>query len=130
MVQSSVIHVVDDDAALRDSLGMLLECEGFAVRLYESASAFMHDAAPDATDCLLVDMYMPGMRGLELVERLRKDGMTIPVIIMTAVPDPWLKDAVQRIGAILLEKPFRDGELMSCVAQASGTGRDRRPADR
>jgi two-component system response regulator FixJ len=120
MVAQPVIYVIDDDDAVRDSLHMLLESHGFPVRTYASGSAFLRDVPTDASACLLIDVNMPDMNGLELLDELRKRGVTIPAIFMTGGLTTTIPPSVDRTEARLVEKPFRAAELIGCVEMAVG----------
>jgi two-component system response regulator FixJ len=120
---------VDDDDAVRDSIRMLLECEGFTVRTYASGAAFLREARPDRNSCVVIDVAMPGMSGLELLDQLRWYGITIPAIVMTGALDARIRSAVDRARAILLEKPFQVGELVGCIERALSRERSERLRD-
>lgn len=120
MRMEPVVFVIDDDMAVRHSICVLLESRGIAARPYASAAAFLTDLSA-AQGCLLVDVAMPGMTGLDLLDRLRDSGIAIPAIVMTGTPTRLVQRSVDRVGATLLRKPFRSGELMACVKQALAT---------
>ena len=126
MPEEWVVYVVDDDDMVRDSLCMLLESHGIAARPYASGVAFLGDL-PLEHGCLLVDVNMPGMNGLELLDQLRGRGIAIQAIVMTGAPASWIRLAVDRAGATLLQKPFRSGELIACVENAFGRSQARDP---
>lgn len=118
-----VLYVVDDDAAVRSSLKFALELEGLEVRVYEGGAQVLADPDPGVADCLIVDQYMPGMGGLELVEALHRRGLDIPTILITARPSSRL---LLRAGGMgirwVLEKPLSDGALLDCIRRALGSG--------
>lgn len=115
----SVVHVVDDDGAVRDSTRALLESYGIEVRDYASAGEFLACGQVLTRGCVLLDLHMPGMSGLELLEVLRKQGSKLSVIITTGRGDPALKERAVRAGAMtLLDKPVDAGCLLECVALA------------
>ncbi|MGO8914285.1 MAG: response regulator transcription factor [Stellaceae bacterium] len=116
MERGAIIYVIDDDDAVRDSLRALLECEGFTAVDFASCAAFLRHAPLQSRDCLVLDLHMPGMGGLELLERLRRDGIITAAILMTGRPDPAIAQAAARAGAPLLEKPFRVGDLLRAIA--------------
>ena len=87
MNDKTVVHVVDDDAAMRDSMAFLLDVNGFKPRVYDSASAFLAESPIDALSCVVSDIRMPGMNGIELVRKLKSDGSACPVILVTGHGD-------------------------------------------
>lgn len=109
------VHVIDDDEAVRDSLGMLLEVEGFVAQTWASCVAFLRGAQLDGNCCLLVDNHMPGMSGVALLEQLRQDGVIVPALVMTGLASAGIRHAVDRLGARLLEKPFQIGEVVRLI---------------
>jgi FixJ family two-component response regulator len=113
-----IIYLVDDDEALRDSLVWLLESQGFKVEAFASAEAFLRVWRPEFNGCLLLDVRMPGMSGLELHERLRAHYCTLPVIFITGHGDVPMAVAALKKGAIdFIEKPFNDAELLRLVGK-------------
>src|SRR6185503_12546998 len=83
MSDKTVIHVIDDDAAMRDSLAFLLDVNGFKPQVYESADTFLKGEGADAASCVVSDIRMPGMTGVELVRKLKGGGSSCPVILIT-----------------------------------------------
>jgi len=119
MADTDLIHIVDDDASVRDSLAMLLEAAGFSTRTYESAESFLIAAAEHATGCVLTDVRMPGLDGLAMQRRLAEQGSTLPVIVMTGHGDVPIAVAALKTGAVdFLEKPFDDTHLLKAVGDA------------
>jgi RNA polymerase sigma factor (sigma-70 family) len=113
-----IIYLVDDDEALRDSLVWLLESQGFKVEAFASAEDFLRAWRPEFNGCLLLDVRMPGMSGLELHERLRAQYCTLPVIFITGHGDVPMAVAALKKGAVdFIEKPFNDAELLRLVSQ-------------
>jgi two-component system response regulator FixJ len=118
MSGTATVHVVDDDAAMRDSLRMLLEAAGFAVRTFDSASAFLA-SGPMGLGCVLTDVRMPEIDGLALLRRLRERGVHLPVIVMTGQGDIAIAVQAMKAGAIdFLEKPFDDATLIEVLGKA------------
>jgi two-component system response regulator FixJ len=112
-----VIAIVDDDAEMRDALCDLLLVEGLASRAFESAEAFLEAYAPGAFVCVVSDVRMPGMTGLELLARLKQSDPDLPVIVVTAATDPQAPQKALDGGArAFLAKPVRDAELLGHLA--------------
>jgi two-component system response regulator FixJ len=119
MAEPPLIHVVDDDASVRDSLALLLESAGFQVRAYDSAVQFLAAASPGGVGCVLTDVQMPELNGLELQQRMGSLGIRLPVIVMTGHADvPIAVQALKAGAADFLEKPFDDDQLLSAVQRA------------
>jgi two-component system, LuxR family, response regulator FixJ len=113
------VHVIDDDDAMRESLEFLLGVRGFEVRLYESALAFLEAAAEAPGDCILSDIGMPGMSGMELVRALADRGSTTPVVLMTGQGDVPIAVEAMKAGVVdFIEKPFLDDVLLAALQAA------------
>lgn len=119
MSSSQIVHVVDDDVAVRQSLAFLLSTAGYAVRVHESAVAFLA-ALPDVRDgCVVTDIRMPGMDGLELQRQLRTLKVGLPVIVITGHGDIALAVQAMKAGAVdFIEKPFDDEVLLAAIRTA------------
>ena len=115
----AVVHVIDDDEAMRELLAFLLGAVGMEVRTYESALGFL-DVAPNAeAGCVITDVRMPGLSGVDLLRRLRELKLGIPVIVITGHGDVPLAVEAMKIGALdFLEKPFDDEVLLASVRSA------------
>jgi two-component system, LuxR family, response regulator FixJ len=125
MNDKTVVHVVDDDAAMRDSMAFLLDVNGFKPQVYDSASAFLAESPIDALSCVVSDIRMPGMNGIELVRELKSKGSTSPVILITGHGDVALAVEAMKAGAAdFIEKPFDDAVLLGAIRSAL----DARPA--
>jgi two-component system response regulator FixJ len=119
MAASGVVHVIDDDADVRQSLAFLLSTAGLAVQVHESAVAFLRALPGIPEGCVVTDIRMPGMDGLELQRRLRELKAALPVIVMTGHGDVRLAVEAMKTGAIdFIEKPFDDEVLLSAVRSA------------
>ena len=119
MADSDLVHVVDDDVDVRKSLGFLLATADFAVRLYESATAFLSTATSNLDGCIVTDVRMPGIDGIEFLRQLRASGHTIPVIVMTGHADVALAVQAMKEGAAdFIEKPFDDEMLIEAIRSA------------
>jgi two-component system, LuxR family, response regulator FixJ len=119
MAEAPLVHVVDDDASVRESLAMLLESAGFSVRTYDSALAFLAAASDHAAGCVLTDVQMPELNGLELQRRMGGLGIRLPVIVMTGHGDvPIAVEALKAGATDFLEKPFEESHLLAAVTSA------------
>ncbi len=119
MSDKPVVHVIDDDEAMRESIAFLLDSVKIAVRTYDSAVNFL-EALPDgASGCIITDVRMPEMSGMELLRRLRQHDVALPVIIITGHGDVPLAVEAMKLGAFeFLEKPFDDDVLLAAVHSA------------
>ncbi|KAB0266856.1 response regulator FixJ [Microvirga brassicacearum] len=119
MPSEAVVHVVDDDVAVRKSLAFLLASDDLLVRLHESASAFLEDVKDVEAGCIVTDVRMPGIDGIEFLRRLRERGTTLPVIVMTGHADVPLAVEAMKEGAVdFIEKPFGDEVFLAAVRSA------------
>lgn len=120
--QRSLVSIVDDDESVRESLPDLLTELGFAVETFSSAEAFLESAALGRTGCLLLDIAMPGMSGLELQQELTRRHYEIPIVFITAEGDHGLRPRVLAQGAVdCLFKPFSETALLDAVNTALHT---------
>jgi len=111
-----VVHLVDDDAAIRRSAGFMLKTSGYQVQAYESGVELLKQAGGLKTGCILLDIRMPGMDGLEVQQALQEKGVTLPVIIMTGHGDITLAVRAMKAGAVdFIEKPFEKETLKSSL---------------
>ena len=114
-----IVHVIDDDAAMRESLAFLFKSAKVPVKSYESATAFLANLPQAEGGCVVTDVRMPGMSGLELLKRLREMKNSIPVIVITGHGDVPLAVEAMKYGASdFLEKPFDDDLLLASVRSA------------
>jgi two-component system response regulator FixJ len=119
MPPEPTVNVLDDDEAVRDSLALLLETEGLRARTFATAASFLESDAPDRPGCLLVDVRMPGMDGIEVQERLRASGCAMPVIVMTGHADVPLAVRAMKAGALdFVQKPFDEAALVAAIRTA------------
>jgi two-component system response regulator FixJ len=131
MADNPIVHIVDDDAAVRQSLAFLLGSAGVAVRLYDSATAFLAGLSELKDGCLITDLRMPGMSGLELLHELRARACGLPAIVVTGHGDVPLAVEAMKAGAVdFIEKPFDQEAILSAVRTAldRATGGDQGPA--
>ena len=114
-----LISVVDDDASVLSATVDLLDSVGLACEAFPSAEAYLASGQVRSTSCLILDVSMPGVNGVELQRRLIAAGHSIPTIFITAFPEERTRAQAQRYGAICyLCKPYRDEELLTCVRLA------------
>lgn len=119
MPSDPIVHVIDDDDAARDLLAFLLETSGFPVQTYASAVAFLDQIADAEPGCIVSDMRMPGLTGLDLLRHLRTRQVNWPVIVITGQGDVALAVELIRAGAVdFIEKPYHHEELLGAVQSA------------
>jgi len=127
---TAVVHVIDDDASLRTALDSLFRSVGLACHPYDSARAFLDAGRSDAPGCIVVDVRLPGMSGLDFQDRLGQQGMQLPIIMMTGHGDIPMSVRAMKAGAVdFLPKPFRDQDMLDAVGIAIDRDRARRAAD-
>jgi FixJ family two-component response regulator len=125
MPMNRVISIVDDDPSVREGTMDLLNSMGFVAVAFERADEFLEFERLFSSSCLIADVQLPGMTGLELHERLVGSGRTIPIILITAFPDDKDRARALRAGAICyLTKPFSEKELLACIRSALGVPED------
>lgn len=112
------VYVVDDDDAVRDSMCIFLESCGLDVSEFRSAREFLATLCARPSGCLLLDLHMPEMNGLELLELLRERGSRLPVVMFTGRSDSSLKERAQKSGAVMLDKPVSDEILLGALNRA------------
>ena len=119
MPDRGIVHIVDDDEAVRKSLAFLLSSAGHAVRLYDSATAFLGDLSNSNGGCLITDIRMPEMTGIELLGVLKSKACTLPAIVITGHGDIPLAVEAMKAGAVdFIEKPFDDTAILTAVRSA------------
>ena len=127
MDEVPIISIVDDDASVRTATARLLRSLGFSAHAFASAQEFLSSPRLRETSCLIADVEMPGMTGVELQEYLIAHGHRMPMIFITAFPEDRLRERAMRAGAVdFLSKPFDEPRLLECVERAL-TMRQRRP---
>ena len=115
----SIISVVDDDASVRAATSKFLRSHGYAVQAYSSAEHFLQSGRLNDTSCVIADLQMPGMSGLELLTMMRAQGHGAPFIFITAFPDDTTRARALQAGATcFLSKPFAGPNLISCLCVA------------
>jgi two-component system response regulator FixJ len=130
LANSEIVHVIDDDAEVRQSLAFLLSTVGLAVRVHESATAFLGILPQLTGGCVVTDVRMPGIDGIELQRHLRAAGANLPVIVITGHGDIALAVEAMKSGAVdFLEKPFDDELLIAAIRAALARRADDRERD-
>jgi FixJ family two-component response regulator len=119
--KNGVIAIVDDDAPLREALGSVMKAAGFSINTFASAEEFLASGNGQKSMCLILDVRLPGMSGLELQRRLREAGNQVPVVFVTAHGDASLRDLALKTGAAaFLNKPVRSDTLLNAIRAALG----------
>ncbi len=119
MASEATVHVVDDDPAVRDSVKWLVESVGLKVRTYGNARDFLASYRESGPACLVLDLRMPGISGIEALEMLREHGIELPVIIATGYGDVPVAVRAMKLGAVdFLEKPCNDHQLLERVQRS------------
>lgn len=117
------ISVVDDDDSFREAIKSLVNMLGYSVDAFASAEAFLASSRVNSTACVITDVQMPGMSGVELQRRLLAGGHPVPVIFVTAYPNESIRDRVLRDGAIgYLRKPLQKQSLLDCLDRVLSSG--------
>jgi FixJ family two-component response regulator len=126
---TGTVFLIDDDPGVRDSLALLLSLKGLSTQLFASAESFLETYQPDQAGCVLTDLRMPGMTGLELQAALRERRLELPVVVLTAHGDVATARAALKNGAFdFLEKPIDDAMLLDVLHNALRVDRERRAA--
>lgn len=119
MLKAHIISVVDDDQSMRDATSRLVRSLGLAVATFASAEDFLESDRIEDTSCLITDVQMPGLGGVELQNRLIADGRLMPIIGVTAFPEESIRRQMLEAGAVgFLSKPFNDECLIDCITTA------------
>jgi len=127
----SLVFIVDDDQGMRDALGSLLRSVGHRVEVFPAASDLLQSKLPDIVSCIVLDVRLPGLSGLDLQTELAQAGIRIPVIFITGYGDIPMSVRAMKAGAIdFLTKPFRDQEILDAVALALDRDRKRRDEEK
>jgi FixJ family two-component response regulator len=130
MAGNAVVHIVDDDESLRTALGRLFRSVGLASKSYGSANDFINAPRLDEPGCIVLDVRMPGMSGMDFQAQLATLGIRLPVVLMTGHGDIPMSVRAMKAGAIdFLSKPFRDQDMLDAVAAAIDRDVKRRDAD-
>jgi FixJ family two-component response regulator len=119
LTKTGVIAIVDDDEPLREALGSVMKAAGFSINTFASAEEFLASAEREGTACLILDVRLPGMSGIELQRQLAVDGDGTPIIFVTAHGDASLRDSLMKAGASgFLNKPVRSDALLKEIRSA------------
>jgi FixJ family two-component response regulator len=119
LFDQSQISIVDDDQSFRDSMRRLLKSLDYSVAVFPSAAEFLASPKLDVTDCLVADVQMPAMTGVELYEHLIETGHAIPTILVTAYPNDGVRERMLTLGIeCYLPKPLVEAELIDCLRSA------------
>ncbi len=125
----NIVFVVDDDASMREALELLFKSVGLEVLSYDSPQSFLEAARPDVPSCLVLDVQLPGLSGLDLQERLFKSGVDIPIVFVTGHANVPMTVRAMKAGAIeFLTKPIRDQDILDAVDAALERDRGARQA--
>ena len=128
---SPVVFVVDDDASMREALGGLVRLVGLQAETFGSAAEFLQSKLPDAPACLVLDVRLPGLSGLDFQTELAKAGIHIPIIFITGYGDIPMSVKAMKAGAVeFLTKPFREQDMLDAIQAALEKDRSRREHDR
>ena len=126
---NSTVYVVDDDQAIRHAMELLMRSVGLNYEIFHSGDDFLTKHSNDRAGCLVLDIRMPGLGGLELQEKLNDMGSTLPIIFITGHGDvPMAVEAMQKGAVDFIQKPFRDQELLDRIGEALRTDQERRSA--
>lgn len=116
MDEAKVITIVDDDSSVRKALDRLIKAAGYKAIAYDSAEAFLTASESDQTDCLILDVQLPGISGLELQANLAKEGSKCPIVFISAFSDQYARDeAIHAGAACFLPKPLDTDQLIRCI---------------
>ncbi len=119
MTEQQTVFIVDDDPAVRDALSWMIGTLQLPVETFESAQDFLDSYDPERPGCLVLDVRLPGMSGLQLQQKLKEENIELPVIIITGHGDvPMAVRAIQAGAVNFFEKPFRDQEVLDCIQEA------------
>jgi FixJ family two-component response regulator len=131
VTEKPLIAIVDDDESIRTSTRSLLRAAGFVTAAFSDAQSFLASAARATTACVIADMRMPGMSGLELYQALMASGDGIPTVLITAYPEDITRSRARAAGiSCVLGKPFGPEELLGCVREALDKSRHGKPIPR
>ncbi|EMD81623.1 response regulator FixJ [Pacificimonas flava] len=126
MADEPIVHVIDDDEGARRSLEFLIDCAGLKVRSFSSADAFLKTGLPLENACIITDVRMPGMNGIEMAQELKRRGNNVPVIVITGHADvPLAVQAMHAGVSDFIEKPYGDETILGAIRTALARQADR-----
>jgi len=127
--KNSTVYIVDDDQAIRHAMELLMRSVGLDYEIFHSGDEFLSGHSNERAGCLVLDIRMPGLGGLELQEKLNETGSTLPIIFITGHGDvPMAVEAMQKGAVDFIQKPFRDQELLDRIGEAIKADQERRSA--
>lgn len=130
MKSKAIIHIVDDEEAVRTSLATLLEVQGYATRMYGSGAEFLERVDPSVPGCALVDLKMPGLDGLALLQKMAESKIELPVVLMTGFGEVAVAVKAMKAGAAdFLEKPLDGNQLLGVLDRLLSQSRDKAEID-
>ena len=128
--EQPTVHVIDDDVSLRDALGLMLPSVGLGVRTYTSVQEFLDAGGHDGPGCIVLDVRLPGISGLDFQSRRERLGIHLPIVLMTGHSDVPMSVRAMKAGAVdFLPKPFRDQDMIDAIMAAIARDREQRAAD-
>lgn len=123
MSEQALISIIDDDQSFRESMRRLVKSLGYGVAVFPSAAEFLASPRLSSTTCLVADVHMPAMTGIELYSHLRSTGHSIPTILVTAYPDERVQERMLNMGVgCYLRKPLEEATLIDCLRSAIASG--------
>ena len=129
-IEQAIVHVIDDDVSITDALGLMLPSVGLAVRTYASVQEFLDAHEHDGPGCIVLDVRLPGISGLDFQSRRDRLGIHLPIVLMTGHSDVPMSVRAMKAGAVdFLPKPFRDQDMIDAIMAAIARDREQRAAD-
>jgi FixJ family two-component response regulator len=129
-IEQAIVHVIDDDVSITDALGLMLPSVGLDVRTYASVQEFLDAHAHDGPGCIVLDVRLPGISGLDFQSRRDRLGIHLPIVLMTGHSDVPMSVRAMKAGAVdFLPKPFRDQDMIDAIMAAIERDRQQRAAD-
>jgi FixJ family two-component response regulator len=129
-IEQAIVHVIDDDVSITDALGLMLPSVGLDVRTYASVQEFLDAHAHDGPGCIVLDVRLPGISGLDFQSRRDRLGIHLPIVLMTGHSDVPMSVRAMKAGAVdFLPKPFRDQDMIDAIMAAIARDREQRAAD-